>query len=105
MAMSKKDFITLADDVRTYNESKRFPEHRFQPEHIEVLCGFMRGQNCRFNESRWRAYLAGECGPSGGKLKRKKVLRCPKCKSKNVTPAFGHKLNKCDSCMLAFDTE
>lgn len=34
-----------------------------------------------------------------------KKLKCPECGSENVTPAFGHKLNKCDSCHLAFDNE
>jgi hypothetical protein len=32
-------------------------------------------------------------------------LKCPHCGSTNVTPAFGHKLNKCDSCHWAFDNE
>lgn len=35
---------------------------------------------------------------------KESALKCPKCKSTNVTPASGHKLNKCDSCHLAFDS-
>lgn len=31
-------------------------------------------------------------------------LTCPDCGSMNVTPPSGHKLAKCDSCHLAFDT-
>ncbi len=32
-------------------------------------------------------------------------IKCPECGSTNVTPASGHKLNKCDSCHWAFDNE
>lgn len=32
-------------------------------------------------------------------------MKCPECDSENITPAEGHKLNKCDSCHTAFDNE
>jgi len=32
-------------------------------------CGSAGAGNGRFDESRWRSYLAGQCGPSGGRVK------------------------------------
>jgi hypothetical protein len=38
--------------------------------------------------------------------KKEAALKCPQCgTSESVTPSFGHKLNKCDACGLAFDDE
>jgi len=34
-----------------------------------LLISFCKGQNYAFKEGRWLAYLAGECGPNGGKVK------------------------------------
>ncbi len=68
MSMSKKDFIALADalkaDTRQYETVEEMHEGM-----IDALCAFMRGQNSQFKEDRWRAYLRGECGPSGGAVK------------------------------------
>lgn len=58
--MSKKDFIALADHLRHINVPK---------EVLDALCAFMRSQNPRFMEERWREYLAGNCGPNGGAKK------------------------------------
>jgi hypothetical protein len=58
--MSKKHFIALANHLKGINIS---------PEVIDRLCHFMRSQNDRFNEDRWRDYLAGKCGPNGGRVK------------------------------------
>lgn len=38
--------------------------------------------------------------------KKEAGLKCPNCGStESVTPGFGHKLNKCDACHFAFDTD
>lgn len=58
--MTKKDFIALADAIRGTNPSKAV---------LDALVRFCRQQNPAFNESRWRDYLAGKCGPSGGNRK------------------------------------
>lgn len=76
MSMGKKDFIALADTLRPIlgpdNESELWTGKR---EHVvNFLCAFMRGANPRFKEDRWRAYLAGQCGPSGGAIKKAKKL-------------------------------
>ena len=60
--MTKKHFIALADVIKDapslFNDTARFALARF--------CG---RQNPQFNEKRWLAYIAGECGPSGGRVK------------------------------------
>lgn len=33
------------------------------------LADFCKSQNYRFDRGRWLAYIAGECGPNGGKIK------------------------------------
>jgi hypothetical protein len=60
--MSKKHFIDLADRIRYHREA-------FTDEALNVLVSFCKSQNGRFNESRWRSYIAGECGPNGGRVK------------------------------------
>lgn len=65
MSMSKKDFIALADQLRIGVEV-------LPRDVVDVLCQFMHTQNPAFMESRWREYLAGNCGPSGGAIKKQK---------------------------------
>ena len=65
--MSKKHFIALADCLREYQETTKTVE----PYLLDVLAGFCEAQNPRFNRELWIAYIRGECGPSGGKLKTK----------------------------------
>lgn len=55
--MGKKEFIALADAIRGTDAS---------PQVIDALVAFCRSQNQRFNETRWRGYLAGTNGPNGG---------------------------------------
>lgn len=66
--MTKKHFIELADTLRL--EIK--PE--LSPEAFEVvvreMCRFCRGMNGRFREETFRGYINGECGPSGGRIKK-----------------------------------
>ena len=73
MSMSKKDFIALADTMRgTYRIAKdggTGAEKLLMGFIIGDLCQFMKSRNPAFKEDRWRAYLAGECGPNGGKKK------------------------------------
>jgi hypothetical protein len=57
MSLTKRDFIALADTLRPLIVSGLV---------VDLLADFCRSQNPRFNEARWRAYLKGECGPSGG---------------------------------------
>ncbi len=34
---------------------------------------FLQTQNIQFNRERWLGYLRGECGPSGGAIKKVKI--------------------------------
>ena len=76
--MSKKHFIALADAIREHNR-RHIRINQFTEEHIETLAQFCRSQNYNFKDGRWRDYIAGECGPSGGSVK-------PKPKVKRVKP-------------------
>jgi hypothetical protein len=68
MSMSKKDFIALADVVRRMDASAGNKK-------IDIgtvtgfLADFCQGQNCNFKRDRWMDYIAGKCGPNGGKVK------------------------------------
>jgi len=61
MSMSKKDFVALADALRGVKVSDEVKD---------ALVGFCRSQNPNFMEGRWREYLAGNCGPNGGEIKK-----------------------------------
>ena len=60
--MSKKHFIYLADCIRADRQ-------HFTPEAIDVLIGFCKTMNPRFNTERFLDYIDGKCGPNGGKVK------------------------------------
>jgi hypothetical protein len=60
--MTKKDFIALADHLRNTNV-------QFSPDHLKVLADFCKTQNPDFKRDRWFAYINGEVGPNGGKIK------------------------------------
>ena len=68
--MTKKHFIALADAVKEYNDTGiagELPYSPFNEAQIEVLADFCQSQNTNFNRERWLAYIAGECGPNGGR--------------------------------------
>jgi hypothetical protein len=78
--MSKKHFIELADVmVKTKPQTKGFisegmkaaqADRYAQWEHMrDALADFCQLQNSAFNRDRWLSYIAGECGPNGGKVK------------------------------------
>ena len=75
MSMSKKDFIALADVIRKHNqdcESRGSGNGEpFYYGAVLKLAAFCANQNPAFNRERWLAYIAGECGPSGGVVKPK----------------------------------
>ena len=60
--MSKKHFIALADFIRNHRED-------FSALAILRLAEWQMRQNSRFNRQRWLDYIAGTCGPNGGKVK------------------------------------
>lgn len=76
MAMSKKDFIALADAIKEYNRgafpagTNTFSPLQFQHTQLLVLADFCKRQNSNFMRERWFDYIAGHCGPNGGTIKK-----------------------------------
>lgn len=75
--MSKKDFIALANLIRQHNmiaqswgKNVSHPPTAFTDDQIDDLADFCQLQNPRFMRARWLSYIAGECGPNGGEVKR-----------------------------------
>jgi len=71
--MSKKDFIALADAIKSHEYNARIMNQHyngFSRDQIEMLADFCQSTNPRFNRERWLAYIAGECGPNGGRVKK-----------------------------------
>jgi hypothetical protein len=64
--MTKKDFIALADHIKRHNNTGGVP--RFTWAQIESLADFCKSQNYAFLRQRWLDYIAGKCGPNGGKV-------------------------------------
>ena len=58
--MTKKHFIALADVIK-------YSPVPFLEVHINRLADWCADQNPRFNRNRWLDYIAGKCGPNGGK--------------------------------------
>ncbi len=69
MSMSKKDFIALADAMRTVAPNDNVENVSWE-QVVQTLVHFCYQQNSAFKEDRWRDYLAGECGPNGGAIKK-----------------------------------
>jgi len=73
--MTKKDFIALADAVRTLRPGplvsykKGLEAFDQWLKTIESLADFCTSQNPRFNRERWIGYINGENGPNGGAVK------------------------------------
>jgi hypothetical protein len=73
--MTKKNFISLADKIRRYNQCAFEPGSnivsplKFTDTQLTVLADFCAAQNSAFNRERWFDYIAGRCGPSGGRVK------------------------------------
>ena len=67
--MSKKQFISLADAIRTHNAAVKagHSQSAFDGEHLSTLADFCKSTNPAFMRSRWLDYIDGKCGANGGK--------------------------------------
>lgn len=75
MSMIKKDFIALADAIKKENRSVGINQEAvFDGLAIECLADFCENQNRAFKRERWLSYIAGTCGPCGGRVKAKKEV-------------------------------
>ena len=90
--ITKTDIVALADAIRTNNANKRqLCGSVFNPDHLSVLGAFLQASNPRFKHERWLGYIRGECGPNGGKI-RKRTYRATARRAlpKVQTPNKGH---------------
>jgi hypothetical protein len=83
MAMSKKDFIALADTLRELQPDMAVPTWQASPQTAaerngrqaqwlktrDALADFCRSQSSNFLLDRWLGYIAGENGKNGGAIK------------------------------------
>jgi hypothetical protein len=68
--MTKKHFVALADAIREFNRLTRDGSetaNHFDTQQIGVLADFCQEQNGHFNRRLWLDYIAGTCGPNGGR--------------------------------------
>jgi hypothetical protein len=70
MAMSKKDFIALADSIKAQIARElAYPgavQRPFTFGQIQELADFCAAQSPAFNRERWLGYIAGTNGKNGG---------------------------------------
>jgi len=71
MSMSKRDFIKLADLIRDFGVVEQESPLPLTQTQVAMLADFCASQNPRFDRARWLGYIAGTCGPSGGRVKGK----------------------------------
>ncbi len=83
-AMSKKDFIALADAIKNMSVG---PEEKRNI--AEGLCSTLRASNPRFMKDRFMGYVMGENGPGGGAVKPIGQPRKPRPAPVTTAPAEG----------------
>jgi hypothetical protein len=62
--MTNKHFIALADTIRLMSHDTFL---RLTDKQIDYLSEFCESQNPHFDRQQWLNYIAGKCGPNGGK--------------------------------------
>jgi len=70
--MIKKHFIALADALRHRKPDKNWdPDKIVQWElDVKAVADVCARFNEQFDRARWMDYIAGECGPCGGTIKK-----------------------------------
>ena len=72
--MTKKHFIALADVLRATKPTGKTVDAlaaRIQwDSDVRAIAYLCQSQNSNFKLERWMDYIAGECGPNGGKVAR-----------------------------------
>jgi hypothetical protein len=67
--MTKRLMIALANHIRQHNAIRPAAGlGAFNQVHIDMIADFIASQNPRFMRQRWLDYVAGKCGPNGGKV-------------------------------------
>ena len=62
MSMTKKDFIGLADAIRSANGGIMHPSvpTLFTYDHLGIIAEYLASQNPAFNQAHWIEYASGE---------------------------------------------
>jgi len=69
--MTKKHFTELAEALRNTQPIAVGSGAGLQwAADVQAIADFCQAQNPHFDRRLWLAYIAGECGPGGGKLKQ-----------------------------------
>lgn len=68
--MMKKHFILVADFIRRRQAGTH--GDKFTLSQLWLLADCFEVINPEFNRERWLRYINGDCGPSGGQVKRQK---------------------------------
>jgi hypothetical protein len=69
-SMTKKHLVALADSIREHNRVAKFNgETVFTANQLATLARFCASENPRFKRERWLDYIAGHCGPNGGRVR------------------------------------
>ena len=71
--MTKKDYIAIGKELQRALEQVR-EDQDIGAEGtfciaVDALCRAFRADNPAFKEDRFRAFVYGQCGPSGGEIK------------------------------------
>lgn len=74
MAVSKKDFIAIANELKSLaTRVRRLPERdparQMFEETCSALCTGFHRLNWKFSHDIFLGYMNGECGPNGGTIK------------------------------------
>jgi hypothetical protein len=91
MSMSKRDFVALGDAVRGLVTSDDGSSVEMAAV-VETLADFCQSTNPRFKRDRWLSYIAGECGPNGGRLasKPRQRVTCDQCQMLSINGVACH---------------
>ena len=65
--MTKQQFVALAATIIASGPADRSANGAFSPSAILLLADFCAAQSPAFNRSLWLDYIAGKCGPNGGR--------------------------------------
>lgn len=71
MGMSKQDFIALADAIKAEKPAEHWDANKMVQWELDckAIAAVCKRANPAFKTDRWFDYIAGDCGPNGGRVK------------------------------------
>ena len=90
--MTKKHFIELAKLLKDQNFKMSValdsPEGGYNAI-VRELANFCAAQNKNFDRQRWLSYIAGDCGPNGGRIRHNENRNSNKARKPRLAEAKG----------------